>query len=109
LYLKRRQGKLALMSVKTQTVPGALFGSLSGKQPETIFCNSGKIVEFKGKEISILNSGIHGDGVPYVDLKPKNAELKKLMIKELRERRMFTVIVGGTQQLVLGKKLYPYR
>lgn len=92
-----------------KVTPARPFGSLQGKKlAATVFCNSGKTVEFKGKEIKIVNSGIYTDDTPFVELKPKNRELTRLMMNELKNHRNFTVLIGGTQRLVLGKKTYAY-
>lgn len=74
---------------------------------ETVIANSGKVIEYKGKEIKIVNSGISRDGTPYVELDPPNDELHRKMCEELEQHGNFTVILGSPNRIRLGKAKYP--
>jgi hypothetical protein len=75
---------------------------------EIKFANSGKRIHYNGAEFKIINSGIAGDGTPYVHLEPENEELADRMREEIRKHGNLTVRIGGTQRLVLGDDEYPY-
>ncbi len=69
---------------------------------ETVIANSGKIIEYKGKEIKIVNSGISGNGTPYVELDPPHDELRQKMCEELENKGNFTVVLGSPNRIILG-------
>ena len=74
---------------------------------ETIIANSGKRIEYKGKEIKIVNSGISRNGTPYVELDPPDAELHRKMCEELEKHGNFTVVLESPNRIILGKAKYP--
>lgn len=74
-----------------------------------IFANSGNKITYGDGVYEIVESGIHEDGTPYVELKPPNEELVGRMCEEIRKHGSLTIRIGGRFRLVLGDDEYPIR
>ncbi len=74
----------------------------------TIFTNTGRRIEYEGKEYEIVACGISDRRVPYVKLKPHNRELARRMREAILRNGNLTIRLGDSQRLVLGKDQFPY-